>query len=304
MKSDLKNFSLLYIEDNKETQESMKLLLEDDVKTFYQAYDGKEALEIFQVKKPDIILSDITLPLLDGLHVAKKIKEHSKDTPIILLSAFDDTEKLLASIEIGINYFLAKPIDMTMLFEKLQTIAKNIAQKREEKMQHEKLVNLAHYDTLTQIPNRFLFQKKLEELQSRATRHTTDFALFFIDIDDFKSVNDNYGHNAGDIVLCTLAQNIKKILRLEDVFARISGDEFAILVENIQEDQALKKLAKKVIAAVATPILYEQKELYVSCSIGISRFPVNSTQTAELLQQADTAMYAAKKNGKNNFAFY
>ena len=301
LKFDLKNFSLLYIEDNIETQESMKLLLEDDVKIFYQAYDGKEALEIFQAKKPDIILSDITIPSLDGLHVAKEMKKQNKEIPIIILSSFDDKEKLLTSIEIGINYFLPKPIDMTLLLEKLQTIAKHITQKKEEKMQYEQLVCLAHYDTLTQIPNRFLFQKRLEEVQNKAARHSTSFAFFFIDIDNFKSINDTYGHATGDFVLCSIAQNIKKVIRLEDTFARIGGDEFTIITENIQESQEVKNLAKKVISAVTTPIIYKNKEFHITCSIGISRYPIDSTQITELLHKSDHAMYIAKENGKNNF---
>ncbi len=303
----LENFTLLYIEDDLDAQERMKMMFEDDVKEFYQAYNGEEGLRVYEEKKPDIILTDINMPVLDGLSMAKEIKQKDKQQPIIVMSAFDDRATLLEAINIGIDYFTPKPIDMEILYDRLNTIAQNLQNKIDaqnaKKREMEELYALAHYDTLTKISNRFFFHIKLDEIISKAKRYNSKFTLFFIDLDDFKQINDTYGHAAGDKVLESVADNVKKVLRLEDTFARISGDEFSIIIENIDDKEYIETLATKIIKAASIPVTLNDTTIHITCSVGISRYPKDSSSKEELLHLADLAMYKAKQQGKCNFAY-
>jgi len=303
----LENFTLLYIEDDLDAQERMKMMLEDDVKEFFQAYNGEEGLRVYEEKKPDIILTDVNMPVLDGLSMAKEIKQKDKQQPIIVMSAFDDRRTLLEAINIGIDYFTPKPIDMDIVYDRLNTIAEHLQNKIDaqnaKKREMEELYALAHYDTLTKISNRFLFNIKLDEAINKAKRYNSKFTLFFIDLDDFKMINDTYGHAAGDKVLQSVSDNIKKVIRLEDTFARISGDEFSLIIENIDDKNYIDTLANKIIGAASTPVEFNDKTIHITCSVGISRYPKDSNSKEELLHLADIAMYKAKQQGKCNFAY-
>jgi len=308
----LNHFTLLYVEDDKNTQDAMKDMLENEVKTFYQAYNGEEGLALYKEKNPDIILTDINMPVMSGLDMASTIKSIDRTQPIVITSAFDEKNILFDALNIGIDGFVLKPVDMTLLMEKLESISNNLqdhieAQESREKTfrkKEKKLYDLAHYDVLTAIPNRFLFQQKLTMAieKSGQEKHTT--ALFFIDLDNFKTVNDSYGHKAGDAVLVHTVNNIKNTIRRSNFFARIGGDEFALIIENISSKDCLKILAKKIIDAASVPTVFQETNLQISCSIGISLCTNGEVGNEELIHHADLAMYQAKTKGKSNYNFY
>ena len=308
----LHNFSLLYVEDDKNTQESMRSILEDEVKVLYQAYNGKDGLSVYKDKKPDIVLTDISMPAMNGLEMASAIKDIDKMQPIVITSAFDDKNIMLEAVNIGIDGFVVKPVNIELLMNRLEYIAQNLqnridVQKAREKAYEEKerrLYELAHYDALTSIPNRFLFEQKLDTAIEKAKRESSGIALFFIDLDNFKTINDTYGHKAGDAVLVNAVKNIKSSIRNNDFIARIGGDEFALIVENILGRKCLEVLAGKIIKAASNPVLYHGEALRVSCSIGIEVCDNNDMDRESLIHNADIAMYSAKKRGKSDFAFY
>jgi diguanylate cyclase (GGDEF)-like protein len=300
----LKNYTILYVEDNKDAQEQLKMILEDDVKEFYQAYNGKEGLALYKEKNPDIILTDINMPILDGLKMAKEIKDIDSQQPILIISSFDEKNNLLNAIEIMVDAFITKPIDMDILERKLKQVSKTLEHKREMQTKIDTLHNLAHYDTLTNIPNRFLFDIKLDQAISKATRHNNNVALFFIDLDNFKNINDAYGHKMGDKILIHVANNIKKVIRQEDTLARIGGDEFSLIIEDVSDKNYIDILAKKILNSVSTPLKYDNKTIDISCSIGISIFPLNCSSKDELIDLADHAMYKAKRGGKKDFSYH
>ena len=304
----LENFTLMYVEDDVCMQEYLKAILKDKVKKLYQAKDGIEGLEIYKEHKPDIILSDVYMDKLNGLEMTEKIKEINRDTPIIILSGFDDKELLIQAINVGVDYFIPKPINVDLLLNRLNIIAKHLQTEKDlKKAKHQellKLKKLAHYDILTKIPNRLLFDYNLEKSISKAKRGNYKFALFFIDLDDFKKVNDTYGHKAGDLVLKTTVTNIQEVIRKEDILARMSGDEFAMIIENIK-DVDLGVIADKIITAVSQPITLENGvQVKLGCSVGISIFPTDAQDKKELIHCADIAMYEAKKNGKSSYKYY
>jgi diguanylate cyclase (GGDEF)-like protein len=299
----LSDLTVLYVEDDTHTQEWMQLLLEDEVKELYQAYNGVEGLELYKKYAPDIILTDINMPQMDGMSMAKEIKKLNKSQPIIILSAFSDKDTLLRAIDIGVDGFSPKPIDLEHLRNKLQEIAANIKEKVQQANEIETLYTMAHYDALTNIPNRTYFNMKLDNALLDAKKNGTNLVLFFIDLDDFKLINDKYGHLAGDKVLQAIAKNISQVIRKEDTLARIGGDEFALFIENVTNENYIHTLAHKILQACSQPIAYEDTQLQISCSIGISRYPEDANNKKELFEQADKAMYKTKSGGKSNFSY-
>ena len=297
----LNNFTLLYVEDDRDAQEHLKMILEDSVKEFYQAYDGEDGLALYRDKKPDIIVTDVNMPILNGIGMSKKIKTIDKYQYIMIVSALDDKDTLLKAINSGVDYFIPKPIDINILEDRLNIVARSLQYKKDEEVfkekEKEKLYNLAHLDSLTKIPNRYLFNLKLDQAISRAKRENSFVSLFFIDLDNFKSVNDTYGHLVGDLVLQTLATNITHAIRVEDTFSRISGDEFTLIIESKYNDDYIDIVAKKILAASSFSMKVEDETINITCSIGISIYPKDAQSKEELLHCADTAMYNVKKLG-------
>jgi len=170
--------------------------------------------------------------------------------------------------------------------------------------QKEMLSYQANYDLLTKLPNRTLFEDRLNQAIIKAKRSEKHFALLFIDLDHFKEVNDTYGHKAGDIVLIEIAKRLQVSVRESDTVARFAGDEFLIILENFDSHKALQVIAKNIVKGLALPIDYNKTKLYVTCSIGIALYPQDAQDAETLLRFSDKAMYAAKDAGKNNFTFY
>ncbi|MBW8012211.1 MAG: EAL domain-containing protein [Chloroflexi bacterium] len=170
----------------------------------------------------------------------------------------------------------------------------------EEELEH----NLNH-DALTNLPNRNLFLDRLEKLIARTKRRTDyRFAVLFIDLDDFKIINDSLGHMVGDKVLIDVANRIGGILREEDTLARFGGDEFAILVDDIQDNEDILILTERIQNQLSDPFIVEGKSYHISASIGITLNDLEPSQPEEMLRNADIAMYRAKEHGKARFAVY
>lgn len=183
-------------------------------------------------------------------------------------------------------------------------IAKTQLAKNELIKQKEHLAYQAQHDTLTHLPNRVLFYDRLEQAIAKAKRQKSKFALLFVDLDHFKEINDTYGHEAGDLVLIEVAKRLQACVRESDTVARLSGDEFVLLIEKFNTRANLSIVANKIVSSLSEHIDIQTKKLYVTCSVGISVYPYDADEPRILLKQADRAMYEAKKMGKNNFKFY
>jgi diguanylate cyclase (GGDEF)-like protein len=166
------------------------------------------------------------------------------------------------------------------------------------------LEHLAHHDPLTGLPNRLLFTEQLQRSLSNAQRHQKQLAVLFIDLDRFKEVNDTLGHAVGDELLVEVGQRLSGQLRGGDLLARLGGDEFVCILESIETPDEASSVAEKLIARVARPAHVRSHELNVSASVGISVYPADGENLDDLLRAADTAMYQAKRHGRNTYHFY
>ncbi|WP_173714632.1 EAL domain-containing protein [Clostridium beijerinckii] len=165
----------------------------------------------------------------------------------------------------------------------------------------EKIRHFVYYDPLTELPNRKMM---LEKLNLLIEIENNGFAMLFIDLDGFKSINDNYGHQLGDKVLKNVADTLKGIISDNDIISRIGGDEFVIIATNIKSTTYVKEIAERIQKALKTPFIYNAEALSVGASIGISIFPEHGKDTDTLIRKADIAMYEVKKNGGYNYALY
>ncbi len=179
----------------------------------------------------------------------------------------------------------------------------------ERKAAEQRIIHQAHYDELTNLPNRRLFIERLEQELSRSRRHAHVGAVLFIDLDRFKPINDSLGHDVGDAVLCEVAERLRAHLRAEDTAARLGGDEFVVLLSELGDDTRLaielaEEAADKLRHALAQPYPVGSQELHLSSSIGISLFPDAHENAQEIVKQADIAMYHAKEEGRDSTRLY
>lgn len=181
------------------------------------------------------------------------------------------------------------------------TVIRDITDRKEAEA---RIQFLAHHDTLTQLPNRLMMMDRLEHMLAAAKRHAKMVGVLFIDLDNFKTVNDSLGHHAGDELLKRVAGRIQSCLRAADMVARLGGDEFLVVVSDLALAEDVVPVAEKLLQAVSESFSIEGHILTVSPSIGISIFPRDGNDRDALIKNADAAMYLAKENGRNNFQFY
>jgi diguanylate cyclase (GGDEF)-like protein len=191
--------------------------------------------------------------------------------------------------------------DITQLMQ-----LKHKSVKDEEKLiaQSLELEYQAHHDSLTQLPNRTLFKDRLSQTAITAKRHNREFALLFIDLDQFKKINDSLGHHIGDEVLVEASERLTNCIREEDTIARLGGDEFTIILKDITSLQDVSKISQKIVDEMKKVMHIKGNDLYISASIGISLYPKDTTDCDNLIKFADTAMYKAKDEGRDNYQFY
>ena len=429
----LKDYSLLYVEDNAETMRAFIGAFEEYFKAIYTAKDGEEGLKLFEKNSPDIVLTDIQMPKIGGLDMIARMRESSPNIPIIVNSAFSDTHLLLKAIALHVDDYILKPTNPVLLLGTLKKIAhvltlekklddshkmmqtiideipdpilyilpdytvsmmnkaakelkgegtnevlpqcytisnqtngactndhkncpldhvsntkkpstiRHIHTDKRGKKHHidihakpifdkdeniiayleirhdisayldiqnqllnetKKLTHISMHDSLTHLPNRRLLADRISHTIEKKNRSKEMFALFFIDLDHFKEINDSLGHLVGDQLLVQVAKRIQKAIRKGDTIARNGGDEFVLIVDNGDSDQHFISVAEKILELFKTPFIINHKEVFSSCSIGISIYPNNGTTVEELLKNSDAAMYDSKQAGRHQFAFY
>ncbi len=216
---------------------------------------------------------------------------------------------VIQHIEYRINTNPSEVIEVQQEIESLTSknmlFITGIVQDISHKKQTEKQIHrLAYFDHLTGLANRSYYQERMEDIILSATQRKTQFALMFIDLDDFKSINDNFGHHHGDEFLQEIAQRLKLVAREIDFIVRLGGDEFCIILNNITDEASVTEVAKRCQQKINQPIMLENHQIKPKASIGIALFPKDGKSEPELLKAADTAMYLAKQTGKQRYIFY
>ncbi|BAU64596.1 response regulator receiver modulated diguanylate cyclase/phosphodiesterase [Stanieria sp. NIES-3757] len=303
------------------------------------AKNGAMALITAKKNPPDLILLDIKMPDLDGYEVCEKLKadQLTHEIPIIFLSAFDGVVDKVKAFAVGGVDYITKPFQIeevlariqhqlalqaakaeisllnTQLEQKVQQRTTQLEQVinklNQEIAQHKQTQQLllaqALHDALTGLPNRTLFMEHLQKALQRSYRNQDYlFAVLFIDLDRFKIINDSWGHAVGDQLLIAIAGILKQCSREVDTVARLSGDEFTILLEDLQDFQDAVAIAERVLDQLTSPIHLQERKVFSGASIGIVLGSTHYQNGIELLRDADIAMYRAKALGKGRYAVF
>jgi len=273
-------------------------VLESEEFDIIEAADGLEAIKAVEKYHPALILLDAVMPGIDGFTTCQQIKEKGfTDIPVMMITGLDDDASVERAYEVGAIDFITKPIKWAVLKHRVKSVVATVIAERKVNL-------LAYRDTLTDLPNRLLFADRLEQATMRAERSKTSMALMLIDIDDFKLVNDSFGHDAGDKLIKAVGDLISKSLRRADTIARLGGDEFAVIIEDINGADDAISIADNLTTILEHNVRLDDQETYTSASIGIAIFPEDGDDARTLLKNADTAMFRAKENGRHCFQFY
>ena len=291
----MKISSILYVEDENLIREELSDFLQRFCITLHLAADGKEGLEFFQKYNPDIVISDIKMPNMNGIEMAKAIKAIDIDKPIIFTTAHSESGYTLQAIDMQVDGYILKPIILKKLQIKLEFIIKQLNLKKEFIKQQKQLQLMAFNDALTGIYNRQRFNEELQREIKRFKRVHEPLSIIMFDIDKFKDFNDNYGHQRGDEILIDITTLISEHIREVDIFARWGGEEFIIILPNTSKEQAIL-VANLLRIRVAE--FQCSDGLCITASFGVAQIDKEDTENT-LIHRADTALYLAKKNGRN-----
>jgi diguanylate cyclase (GGDEF)-like protein len=300
---EIKNAKILVVDDIKTNCDVLKRRLENNEFQVHICMSGREALDKVSNEKFDLILLDVLMPEVNGLEVLMKVREEfsADKLPIIMVSSFDDVESISKCIQLGASDYLAKPVNSTILAQKVaSTLERKALREREEQLLSE-LHRQAITDELTGIPNRrFVFdqlEKSFLEIKNDSKEH---FATAIFDIDHFKNVNDTYGHAAGDEIIKKVSQIGTSIVSSPDIFGRIGGEEFLAVVFN-NSKKHLQQICEKIRTTIEKEeTLFDNQKIRVTLSGGVC-FTDESTSVSDLVNKADERLYLAKKNGRNKF---
>lgn len=269
-----------------------------------------KALEVMENNTYDICLLDYQLGRRNGMELLREMIEKGCATPIIFMTGQGDHKVDMEAMKAGASDYLPKgEINASLL-------GRSIRYALERQKAKEQILHLAYYDALTNLSNRILFKDRLKQILCLSERYQRLSALMFLDIDNFKRINDTLGHNEGDLLLKEVAARLVTCLRtcdsvsrecmdkLNATVSRLGGDEFTVLLSEINEYQDAAKVAKRILEVLSQPFVLSGHEVFITASIGITLIPLDSNNIDTLLKNADTAMYSAKSRGRNNYQFY
>ena len=295
---------ILIADDDPVTRLSVEHYLAKQGYATHTVNDGLAVLEALDGLSPDLIILDANMPRMNGFDTCQALREHphAHDLPVMMLTGLTDDADIERAFAIGADEYVTKPIHWVVLKARVQWLLNRYWITRE-------LEYRAYYDTLTGLPNRRMLIDQLGRAVSHTKRHHQRAALMFLDLDNFKTVNDSFGHQTGDILLQNVANRLRSSVRNEDVIARMGGDEFVVLLNDLgqSETDALRHawgIAEKLLSVVDDTLIIDNIEIPIGTSIGITLFPDGDHDADALLMQADTAMYQAKAAGRNQVQMY
>jgi diguanylate cyclase (GGDEF)-like protein len=285
------------------------------------AEDGEEGVQRAEFANPDLILLDVKLPGIDGFEACRQLQANPKtrDIPVIFMTALDEEDDKVTGFAAGGVDYITKPFQIAEVMARVRThlalrAAKaQLVEQNQQLQQQEIAVRQqaesdlhfqATHDALTGLSNRRLLLDRVQQAIASARRSGQRFIVCFIDLDRFKLINDSLGHEAGDTLLKTIARRIMGCLRDSDTVARMGGDEFVLLLRDLEDVGQALHTVQRVADAVSQPIQLGAREVTVTCSVGCSAYPTDGVEADDLLKFADCAMYRAKEAGRNNMQLY
>ena len=306
--------TILIIDD----EEQIRSLLVDLLGSSYQCSDAgsaEEALAALSQNTFDLVISDIDMGGMSGLELVPRVHSISPDTVVVMISGNHDIEFAIKAMRVGAFDYISKPIEIRHVEASVERALNHhslLKEKRQYKEQLENLLQqrtaqvdwLAYYDTVTQLPNRALFEDRLEQAVAIARARKESLGVLFISLDQFKKVNDSLGHGPGDTLLKEFAERLKSCISKSDTVARFGSDEFALLRTEIDGTTDVIETIGALSQVLQFSFDLAGHELFATASVGVSLFPLDGDDPQTLLKNAGAALYKAKKSGGANYQFY
>jgi len=278
---------ILVVDDDHGSRNALAELLRDERYSVRTAADGTEALALVDEEPPDLLITDVVMPNIDGFDLVAQLRARDglSDMPIILVSGIDDATRRVDGLDLGADDYLPKPLDVDELLARIRVHLRHAHRSRE-------IVARSAIDALTGLFNRRGILAVFERERERARRDGTPLAVFVIDVDGFKGINDEFGHGAGDMVLRRIADNLAESVRADDSVGRFGGDEFLIVAPGTC-NSAAQSLARRIETGRRVPVELGGRRRRVSVSVG-SAVDNGTLEPEELIDRADAAMYRHK----------
>ncbi|HEX6923548.1 MAG TPA: EAL domain-containing protein, partial [Bacillales bacterium] len=287
------------------------------MRTYTYQYQDESSLEVF-IEENGIyscfhVLVQVSLVGEKNGDIIESVSEQLKGLiphARIFRSAGEDNGRNEPGISLSFTVFEEMTVDeltmeMAQLNQHLRKSELRIAQNATEQRQdQEKIIRLAYHDVLTELPNRLLFQQTLESVIGKSTSGDNETAVMFIDFDRFKMINDSVGHRGGDEILKKAVAKLQDTIGPNHFLSRFSGDEFLLLVPGMEGPGEIRKMARGILEAFKNPVVHDNREFFLSASIGVSMFPTDADNSEELMKNADTALNHAKRRGAGKIQFY
>ena len=291
-----KKKKILVVDDSSFQQKMTSGMLSEIYETL-RAASGEEALEIYEEERPDMILTDLVMPGMTGLELQQALADrYGKQTvPIMFITASEDEEDESRSFEGGAMDYIRKPFTKEHLLWRVGSVIRQMER-------FEELRTVAEKDAMTGLFNKATAQRMLEDLCRRDSG-----TLMMVDLDNFKLVNDIYGHGMGDLVLIRFAEILRSVIRTSDVAGRMGGDEFILFCRDVKNEELIRQKSEtinRMILAAAMELMGADMGIPLGASIGAVNVPEEGRIYSELFAQADRALYEVKQNGKHGFAIY
>lgn len=313
------NIRILIIDDDPLMSFLVAKTIESLGMTAITVTSGEAGVNLYKEQGADAVLLDVVMPNgMNGFETCRALRElpESRYLPIMMMTVKDDLESLKKSFTAGATDFIAKPINFPLLGYRLQYMMRSCDTTKQLFESERRLHRIAYFDSLTDLPNRQFFREHLHMTIALAERLKLKLGLLYLDMDGLKRINDSLGHHVGDLFLKEIGERLRISLRITDAIAwngktedgssiaRLGGDEFTILLSPITRNEDAALVAERIRLMLSRPYVFDNHELYASVSIGISTYPDDSLTAEGLLQNADLAMYHAKRTGGDGYRYF
>jgi two-component system cell cycle response regulator len=298
----LPNLQVLVVDDSPFSRKLVEHAIEGDSYSLLLAENGNEAVRLFKEHRPAVVITDWMLPDSSGPELCERIRAESTDsyTYIILLTSMTEKEDIVKGLSAGADDYLTKPFDRDELLARIGVGRRTIELHREIDAKNKLLEEMAHTDPLTGLPNRRAIEEWAARQLRGAARHGFAVWVAHADLDNFKSINDNYGHDAGDQVLQKFGEVLRESTRASDISGRMGGDEFLLVMTHLDEKSTRLTVERLRGQFAALKFLFGGDTVSVTASFGIAGFQGKEPpEFSKLVRQADKALYTGKRAGRN-----
>lgn len=290
---------VLVVDDRRATRIAIRNVLEKEGYLVVEAENGETAIRQFLLHKPDVILMDVVMPVMDGLEACKEIKKspEGKQAQILMFTDREDEHSVEKAFHAGAADFIAKPINWEELKHRVYRLFH--MRRMEEAIQRQ-----VYYDSLTNLPNRLLLTDRLVVALNQAAIKSWEAAVLSMNLRNFSLINDAFGYDAGDMILQSVATRLRTVVEKDATLSRMGEDDFVIVLPRVLHEGNATSLAEKILLCIKEPFLVADQKVFVGINIGISLYPNDGGDAHTLIKNAETAAERSAKQKHNTYCFY